>query len=224
MFMRRFWILYVLIIFSVGISGASEKPVNESKNALVTIKEADEDVMKGSGFLYSSEGYIITNNHVVMSENGSEEDLEVKFNLSGEWIETRTIGRDPETDLAILKLERLPAGVESLQISDKTLREGQNVKVFGRSPKQGEKVVEGEIVDASEDMETREGITLEDAIVISAPIALGNSGGPVLISEGKVVGVISARNKVEGFGFAVPASSVLDTVDRFTVNQNTKAN
>ena len=213
----------MLTVFLVGLIGASKQP-SYNENALVSVKEADKDVMKGSGFVYGSEGYMITNNHVAVSKNGSETDLEVRFNQSGEWVEVVTVGRNPEADLAILKIEHLPDGVETLQPSNIILEKGQEVEVLGSSPKRGERVLTGKVVDVSEDIRTREGVRLKDALVISAPIELGNSGGPVLISKREFVGVISARNEDEELGFAIPASSVRDTVNQIIGDQNAKVN
>lgn len=220
--MRRFWVLCVLAILSAGLSGASEHTHNEYEDSLVTVKETDEDSMKGSGFVYSPDGYIITNNHIVV-ENGTAQDLEVRFNASDEWTEVKTIGRDPETDLAVLKANELPVGIESLQISNSALREGQEVSILGNPLGVEGVLINGEIVDTSETVTTKEGVTLNNSVVINAAIKPGNSGGPVLNSEGEVAGVMSARNEDAGVGFAIPASTVRNTVPQLIQNRAVEA-
>lgn len=216
--MGRFWVLCVLTILFVSVSGASEHLHNKYEDSLVAVKETDEGSMKGSGFVYSPDGYIITNNHIVV-ENGTEQDLEVRFDPSGKWTEVETIGRDPETDLAVLKIEDLPVGVESLQISNSTLRKGQEVEVLGNPLGVEGVLVTGEIVDTSENVTTKEGVILNQSVVIDASIKPGNSGSPVLFSSGEVIGVVSARNKGRGVGFAIPASTVRTTIPRLIQNQ-----
>jgi len=216
--MGRFGVLCLLTILFVGFSGASEHTFTDYRDSLVTVKETDESSMKGSGFVYSPDGYIITNNHIVV-ENGAEQDLEVRFNWSGEWTEVRTVGRDPETDLAVLKASDIPFGIENLQISNSTPQIGQDVSIFGNPLGVEGVLVSGEIIDISENVTTKEGVMLENSLVISASVKPGSSGGPVLISEGKITGVISARNKGEGVGFAIPASTVRKTVPQLIQNQ-----
>lgn len=209
--MGRFWVLCVLTVLCVGFSGASEHAFNEYRDSLVTVKEVDESSMKGSGFVYSPDGYILTNNHIVV-ENGTEQDLEVRFNGSGDWTEVKTIGRDPETDLAVLKINELPEGIESLQISNSTPETGQSVSILGNPLGVEGVLINGEIVDISENVTTKEGVTLNNSLVIAAAIEPGVSGGPVLVSDGEVIGVMSARNEGDGVGFAIPASTVRDTL------------
>jgi|GEM_PF-585301 putative serine protease PepD len=207
--MGRFWVLCGLVVLFVSLSGASEHTFNQYEDSLVSVKEADESLMKGSGFVYGPEEYIITNNHVAVSENGSEQDLEVRFNRSGEWIEVKTIGRDPETDLAVLEPDSIPEDVESLQISNSTLELGQNLTVVGNNPAVSRPIfVSGTVIDLSENITTKENVTLDDSVVISAAIELGFSGGPTIDSEGQVVGVTTARDTTEDIGFIIPASKL----------------
>lgn len=216
--MGRFEVLCVLTILFVGVSGASEHTLAEYRDSLVTVKEANDQLMKGSGFVYSPEGYIITSNHIVV-ENGIEQDLEVRFNQSGSWTEVKTIGRDPGTDLAVLKVNELPENIESLQISNSTPNLGQSVNILGNPMGVEGVIVSGEVVDISETITTKEGVMLNSSLVISASIEPGSSGGPVLVSGGDVIGVVSARNEGDGVGFAIPASTLRKTVPQLIQNQ-----
>lgn len=216
--MGRFWVFCVLSIFCIGFSGASQNIVNDYADSLVTIKEVDEGSMKGSGFVYSSDGYIIKNNHIAV-ENGVEQDLEVKFDLSDEWTRAETVGRDPETDLAVLKVNELPEEVESLQISNSAIQEGQEVTILGNLPGVEGLRIKGEIVGINKTVSTKEGVVIHKSVIIAADIEPGNSGGPVLNTNKEVIGVISARNKAERIGFAIPAFAIRDTMPRLIQNQ-----
>jgi S1-C subfamily serine protease len=221
--MKRFQILFVLAVFLfAGISGASEHSVKEYKDSLVSVKEKDEGSMKGSGFVYSPRGYIVTNNHVV-AENRVEQDMEVRFNETGSWAEVRIIGRDPGTDLAALKIDELPKGAESLRISNSTPKEGEEVSLLGNSRRAEGVIVSGEVIELGENITTKEGVKLENSIVVSASIKPGNSGGPILVSTGEVVGVISARDKEEKVGFAIPAYTIRSVIPQLIRNQAAEA-
>lgn len=220
--MERFWIICVLILVFVGFSAASEHEFDEYTDSLVSVKETGEGLMKGSGFVYSSDGYIVTNNHVA-SENSSAVELEVRFNQTGEWRPVSVIGRDPETDLAVLKADNLPIDVGGLQISDSSLEIGQEVVILGNSPATKETIISGEVVEVDEDVTVDSKVELENLVVISASVSPGNSGSPVLISGGDVVGVLSARDLEEEVGFAIPGPTLRDVIPRLIQNQTAEA-
>ena len=153
----------------------------------------------GSGFIISEDGYVVTNNHVVERAD----DIEVVFE-NGEKYKAEIIGKDPKTDLALIKIEPK----EKLQAvrfgnSDK-LRIGDWVIAIGNPFGLGHTVTAG-IVSA-------EGRVLgmgsyDDFIQTDAPINPGNSGGPLFNLEGDVVGVNTAIVfRGQGIGFAIPVN------------------
>jgi len=153
----------------------------------------------GSGFLIDKDGYIVTNNHVV--ENADE--VKVKLN-NGADFDARIVGRDPKTDLALIKIkpkENLP--FLSLGDSEK-LKVGQWVVAIG-SPFGLEHTVTAGIVSAK-------GRVIgsgpyDDFIQTDASINPGNSGGPLLNMDGEVVGINTAIiSGGQGIGFAIPAN------------------
>jgi serine protease Do len=151
----------------------------------------------GSGFILNREGYIVTNNHVV--ENASD----IKVSLSDkEEYDAKVIGRDPKTDVALIKIEAkkdLPAA--SLGDSDK-LRVGEWVMAIGNPFGLGHTVTtgivsaKGRIIGAG---------PYDNFIQTDASINPGNSGGPLFNMNGEVVGINTAIIATgQGIGFAIP--------------------
>ena len=163
----------------------------------------------GSGVLISSDGYIITNNHVVRNERGEDAD-EVLVRLNdGREMDANIVGRDPLTDIAILKIEAedLPA----IQIADSdNIMVGDVVFAIGNPLEVGLTVTEG-IISATD---RRIGIYGEEGyesfIQTDASINLGNSGGALIDSLGRLIGVnsaiISQSGGSIGIGFAIPSN------------------
>ncbi len=161
----------------------------------------------GSGFIISEDGYVVTNNHVV----DNAEDIEVILE-GGEKYKAKILGRDPKTDLALLKIEpkwELPA----VKFGDSNkLRIGDWVMAIGNPFGLGHTVTAG-IVSA-------EGRVLglgayDDFIQTDAPINPGNSGGPLFNLNGEVVGVNTAIFAGgQGIGFAIPINITKNIVDQ----------
>ncbi|MEX2368224.1 MAG: Do family serine endopeptidase [Balneolaceae bacterium] len=158
----------------------------------------------GSGVIVSSDGYIITNNHVI---EGADE-INVRM-YDGEEVETEVIGTDPATDVAILKVNRNDLPAIPLGDSDQ-LRVGELVLAIG-SPlnQQFAHTVSMGIVSAK----GREGLGLtsyENYIQTDAAINPGNSGGALINSEGQLIGIntaIASRSGGnQGIGFAIPVN------------------
>ncbi len=153
----------------------------------------------GSGFIIDKKGYIVTNNHVI---EGADE-IKVKLNNGNEY-EGEIVGRDPNTDIALIKIkprEALP--VVELGDSD-ALKIGEWVVAIG-SPFGLEHTVTAGIVSAK-------GRVIgsgpyDDFIQTDASINPGNSGGPLINMEGKVIGINTAIiASGQGIGFAVPVN------------------
>ena len=154
----------------------------------------------GSGFVWSSDGIIVTNNHVV--EGASR--VSVIFS-DGTQVSAKLIGVDPDSDLAVLRVDAknltaAPVGTSSdLMIGETVVAVGNP---FGLSGTVTTGVVSalGRSVPSKE-----EGRTFTDFIQTDASINPGNSGGPLLNIEGKVVGINTAiLGNAQGIGFAIP--------------------
>jgi serine protease DegQ len=154
----------------------------------------------GSGVIVSTQGYLLTNNHVVEGAN----EIEVGLN-DGREAKARLVGTDPDTDVAVLKIEldKLPSvtlgNVEALQVGDQVLAIGNPFNV-------GQTVTSG-IVSALG--RNQLGLsTFENFIQTDAPINPGNSGGALVDVNGQLVGIntaiFSRSGGSMGIGFAIP--------------------
>ncbi|MBI4590010.1 MAG: DegQ family serine endoprotease [Candidatus Rokubacteria bacterium] len=152
----------------------------------------------GSGVIVDPRGYILTNNHVIESA------AEIQVRLSDQRkFPARLVGRDPKSDLAVLKIEAPgPLPVASLGDSDR-LRTGQWAIAIG-NPFGLDRTVTVGIISATG--RVRLGVTqFENFIQTDASINPGNSGGPLLNLEGKVIGINTAIVATgQGIGFSIP--------------------
>ncbi len=152
----------------------------------------------GSGVIVDPSGYILTNNHVI--ENA--DDITVRLSDSRKFT-ARLVGRDPKTDLAVLKVDA-PAPLPTAEMGDSdSLRVGQWAIAIG-NPFGLDRTVTVGIVSAT--ARTRVGVaTYENFIQTDASINPGNSGGPLLNLDGKVIGVNTAIVAAgQGIGFSIP--------------------
>lgn len=171
---------------------------------------AGDEGGSGTGIIISEDGQILTNNHVVETAAENDGSLVAVFS-DGSHAEAKVLGRDPQTDLAVIKAKG-KSGLQPATLgSSKDLRVGQGVVVVG-SPFGLESTVTSGIVSAlNRPVATTRG---GDELIIpsfqsDAAINMGNSGGPVSDMEGRVVGVVTAiRAGSEGgsigLGFAIP--------------------
>jgi serine protease Do len=165
----------------------------------------------GSGVIISADGYILSNNHVV---EGAD-DIKVVLNSSKEEYPARVIGTDPQTEVALLKIEGKDLPAISITDSDK-LEIGDVVLAVGNPFGVGQTVTMG-IVSAV----GRGGFGLvdyEDFIQTDASINPGNSGGALVDAEGRLVGlntfIISRTGGSQGIGFAIPINMARSVMDR----------
>ena len=158
----------------------------------------------GSGVIVDPEGHIVTNHHVIANADSIRVQL-----ADGRVADARIVGRDPDTDLAVLKIDLTPLPVVTIGRSDR-LKVGDLVLAIGNPIGLSHTVTHG-IVSAVSRQQL--GIApLEDFIQTDAPINFGNSGGALIDSSGALVGIntaIVAKNiGVEGIGFAIPVNMV----------------
>ncbi|HEX4649420.1 MAG TPA: trypsin-like peptidase domain-containing protein, partial [Steroidobacteraceae bacterium] len=158
----------------------------------------------GSGVIVDESGHIVTNHHVIANADSILVQLE-----DGRVANARIVGRDPDTDLAVLKIDLSPLPVVSFGRSDQ-LRAGDVVLAIGNPIGLSHTVTHG-IVSAVSRQQL--GIApLEDFIQTDAPINFGNSGGALIDSSGALVGIntaiVAKSLGVEGIGFAIPVNMV----------------
>ena len=158
----------------------------------------DDGRASASGVIVDAKGYILTNNHVI--ENARE--ITVRLSDSRKFSAT-LVGRDPKTDLAVLKVEA-PAPLPTAALADSDrLRVGQWAIAIG-NPFGLDRTVTVGIISAT--ARNRVGVTTyENFIQTDASINPGNSGGPLLNLDGKVIGINTAIVAAgQGIGFAIP--------------------
>jgi serine protease Do len=155
----------------------------------------------GSGFIISSDGYIITNNHVV--ENAIK--VEISTYDDKEYT-AKVVGTDPKTDLALLKIKAKNLPFVELGDSNK-VEVGEWVLAIGNPLNQDLSVTAGIISAKGRQLGLAE---YEDFLQTDAAINRGNSGGPLINTEGKVIGINSAiiapSGGNVGIGFSIPSS------------------
>jgi serine protease Do len=168
----------------------------------------------GSGVIVSPDGYVLTNNHVVDGATDIKVALSDKRELKG-----RVIGRDPKTDLAIVKIDATHLPTLALGDSAK-LQVGDYVLAIGDPFGVGETVTQG-IVSAT----GRAGLNIEgyeDFIQTDAAINPGNSGGALIDAHGDLVGIntaiLSSAGGSQGVGFAIPINLARNVMDQIIRN------
>jgi len=172
----------------------------------------------GSGIIISDDGYILTNNHIV-NTSSSESYYEVSdatkvtvtlFNDETEY-EAKIIGKDEQTDLAVIKIEK--TGLSKAEFADSdSIKVGEFAMAVGNPLGMQSSITCGVVSAVNREVTDTDGkkFTL---IQTDAAINSGNSGGALVNSEGKVIGINTlklAGTGIEGMGFAIPINSTTD--------------
>jgi serine protease Do len=158
---------------------------------------------QGSGFIIDRDGYILTNNHVV--ENARD----IVVTMSGDIkLSATLVGRDPESDLAVIKVPSEGIDVIAPLGDSDNVRVGQKAIAIGNPFGFGHTLTTGIVSALNRSIITRDNIRIDDLIQTDAAINPGNSGGPLLNSSGEVIGINTViythSGGYEGIGFAIP--------------------
>jgi serine protease Do len=174
-----------------------------------------QDVSAGTGFIVSSDGYIVTNNHVVSGE-GVEYTV---FLNSGEKYTAQILATDTYTDLAVLKIDAVDLPTLELGDSD-NLKPGQTVIAIGYALGEFKNTVSrgvisglGRSIEAGDETgySTEQ---LENIIQTDAAINSGNSGGPLLNIDGQIIGInVAMAGNSENIGFAIPINDAKNAIE-----------
>ncbi len=178
-------------------------------------------VAQGSGFLYDTEGHIVTNQHVV---DGAQS-IEVDF-ASGLKTRAQVVGVDPDSDLAVIKVDEMPPGVAPLSLGDSdAVKVGQRAIAIGNPFGEAGTMTVGIVSGLGRTLEgnraapgSQTAFTAPDIIQTDAPINPGNSGGPLLDLSGDVIGLnraIAVDNSSgsgnaagTGVGYAIASNTI----------------
>ena len=177
----------------------------------------------GSGIIISEDGYIVTNNHVVDTSSSSSysyydisdaTSVKVKLYGSDETYDAQIVGKDSQTDLAVLKIDKTDLTAAEFADSDQAVV-GEFAMAVG-SPLGLDTTVTTGIISAV-NREVESDGTKYVCIQTDAAINSGNSGGALVNSDGKVIGINTLKlsgSGVEGIGFAIPINSTLDVISQ----------
>lgn len=188
-------------VFEKNINGILEIRWNDTKYT-----------HSGSGFLISSDGYCITNTHVVTSEDGTSCGT-VTVKIKNETLSAKVVklgdnkhGSGNGVDLALIKLSRVPLDAKVMEFENfENVRIGEPVFVIGNSLGYGTCITSGIVSDKARNVNGK--ILLMTDCAVNG----GNSGGPMFNQKGLVIGVIvSGITGAEGMNFAIPCSAVLE--------------
>jgi S1-C subfamily serine protease len=169
----------------------------------------------GSGFVIDKAGYIVTNYHVV----GSARTVHVSFSNSDS-MNAEIIGKDPATDVALLKVQASSRTLKPLDLGNSdSVEVGDQVAAIGNPLGYDRSIKLGIVSALHRSLTSPEGTPIDRVIQTDAALNHGNSGGPLLNAQGEVVGVSSAISTGDtgaqgniGIGFAIPINTVQDVV------------
>lgn len=182
----------------------------------------------GSGIIISADGYILTNNHVVSSSSEStyyeiSEATKIKITLFGNdsEYEATIVGKDSQTDLAVLKIDAEDLTPAEFADSD-SVKIGEFCMAVGNPLGLGATITCGVVSALNREVTDSEGTTYT-CIQTDAAINSGNSGGALVNSQGQVIGINTLKvssTGVEGIGFSIPVNSTTDVIsDLITYNK-----
>ncbi len=168
----------------------------------------------GSGVIFTSDGYIVTNNHVI------EDTKVIRVRLAnGQEYEAKLIGVDVKSDIAVIKIDakNLEAAIlgnsEHIQVGDTAIAIGNPLGELGGTVTSG-------IISAL-DREITIGNQVMNLLQTNAQINRGNSGGGLFNSKGELIGIVNAKSagtSIEGIGFAIPINDVNNVVEQIINN------
>jgi S1-C subfamily serine protease len=167
----------------------------------------------GSGFVIDKAGYIVTNYHVV----GDAQSVHVSFS-NNDSMKAEIIGKDPATDVALLKVQASSRALKPLSLGDSDgIHVGDQVAAIGNPLGLDRSITLGIVSALHRSLTSPEGTPIDRVIQTDAALNHGNSGGPLLNAQGQVVGVSSAVSTGggagnTGIGFAIPINTVRDVV------------
>lgn len=183
-----------------------------------------KSAVSGSGFIVTSDGYIVTNYHVIADAYTGNYKVSVML-YNGDKYDAKIVGVEEASDIAVLKIAATGLSAATLGSSD-NLQVGETVYAIGNPL--GElsfSMTSGMVSALDRDITTQDSTTGEtvtnNMFQIDAAVNEGNSGGPVYNNKGEVVGIVTAKYSdtgVEGLGFAIPVKEVTDTVDQLIKN------
>src|SRR4051794_5804975 len=192
--------------------------------AVVSIRTSEGS---GTGFLIDSNGRIVTNSHVV----GTNDHVLVRFGDDQTSLDGKVVGSDPSSDIAVVDIgaASIPKGVKPLKFADsRAVQVGDTAIAIGNPFALDRTATEGIVSGLGREIKAPNGFQIDSVIQTDAPINPGNSGGPLLDDSGHVIGVNSqiatagAGGGNLGIGFAVPSNTARQVVPQLEHGQVVK--
>jgi len=173
----------------------------------------------GTGVIFDGRGYIVTNYHVVDGVRKIQVTL-----AGGEQLIARLISRDPETDLAVIKVDS-PQALPTINMgTSRDLMPGETVVAVGNAFGYEHTVTQGIISALHRAVQVSDAQYYEDLIQTDASINPGNSGGPLLNIDGEMIGInVAVRAGAQGIGFAIPVDKAIGVASRLLAAYNMKS-
>jgi len=177
------------------------------KESVVLIKSTlPQGTATGSGFIFDTEGRIVTNDHVIDGANS----IIVTF-INGTILQASVVGADPYSDIAVIKVEAPATLLVPLKLGNSSaLKVGETVLAIGNPYGLADTLTTGIVSALGREMDSASGYPIVDVIQTDAAINPGNSGGPLLNMRGEVIGINTAiaSQSSTGIGFAVPSNTI----------------
>ena len=221
------------------VQGNSSNPdwsvtaANVSKSVVSIIVQSGNSGDEGTGVVLDDQGHIVTNNHVV---SGAGAGASIAVQVGNETLPATVVGTDASTDLAVIKVDKLPAGLQPVTFADSsTVKVGDPVMAVGNPLGLADTVTTGIVSALNRPVVTQQvssgttditgsGSVYTSAIQTSAPINPGNSGGALVNANGELVGINSSIASLSsgqsgqsgsiGIGFAIPSNQVKYITDQ----------
>jgi S1-C subfamily serine protease len=191
-----------------GVVYVSAKVVETENSPFDLFQTKQSGSQSGSGFVINSDGTILTNAHVI---NGAVK-LTVEFS-NGRTVPATVIGKDPDDDLALLKVNPSGEHLRTLQLGNSsTVEVGDPTVAIGNPFNLDRTLTTGVVSALQRAIEAPNGFYIDNVIQTDAPINPGNSGGPLINAEGQVIGINSqiqtdGNDGSIGIGFAIPINT-----------------
>jgi len=224
---KKFFIGLLILLLTLLSAGQAFSITEDEKNNITVYEKVADGVVNvtsiaiqmdfffnafptqgsGSGSIIDTKGHILTNHHVV----ANAKKLEVTLADGSKW-PAKLIGSDPDNDLAVIKIDAPKEKLKVVPMGDsKSLKIGQKVLAIGNPFGLQRTLTTGIVSSLGRTIRSEVGTLIEDVIQTDAAINPGNSGWPLLNSEGEIVGInsaiISPSGGSVGIGFAIPVNT-----------------
>ncbi len=203
----------------VAFVEAEERPKPSSPSDLFGVPQGG-GTATGSGFVLDTDGDILTNNHVV----SGAQSIHVKLGGTDTTYNAKVVGRDPATDLALLKIDAPSSDLHPLPLGNSSsVQVGDPVVAIGNPFGLDQTATTGIVSALQRQIQAPNGFAISNVIQTDASINPGNSGGPLLNSAGQVIGITSqietgGGSGSVGIGFAIPSNTARQVVSQLQQN------